>query len=72
MSRHHRKCAAAPELYEALRIARFGLACPTCQNGRGVTTINGELDECPTCHGEGREPYAVQKADAALAKARGE
>lgn len=69
------------DLAQAFEYARTELACSRCRNSSdGITNGAGERDECPECHGEGRNNATLillrllvsdaQQAD--IAKAREE
>lgn len=39
--------------------AKHELACPRCSNRGGIMTQLG-IDECPDCHGEGRNKSTIE------------
>lgn len=58
------------ELQRLLTRAVGELVCPACYNHGAITTGNGELDECPTCHGDKRNANLIELLSA-LVKAAG-
>lgn len=57
------------ELVAVLAAAvRHQLVCSGCQNGPGVIVADGELDECPACHGEHPNVHLIARIDDTLAR----